>query len=88
MSRSARETAFDTLIHGQSQLSGMSDVARLRDSTQILLPSGTLDGLRSDLEEQFTVTVHRDDQQVKIVGSPVEIKMVSDFLARNGVTVA
>jgi hypothetical protein len=66
----------------------MSDVARLRDSTQILLPSGTLDGLRGDLEEQFTVTVHRDDQRVKIVGSPVEIKMVSDFLARNGVTVA
>jgi hypothetical protein len=66
----------------------MSDVARLRDSTQILLPSGTLDGLQDALEEQFTVTVHRDDRQVKIVGSPVEIKMVSDFLARNGVTVA
>jgi hypothetical protein len=66
----------------------MSDVARLRDSTQILLPSGTLDGLQEALEEQFTVTVHRDDHQVKIVGSPVEIKMVSDFLARNGVTVA
>jgi len=66
----------------------MSEVARLRDSTQILLPSGTLDGLQDALEEEFTVTVHRDDRQVKIVGSPVEIKMVSDFLARNGVTVA
>jgi len=66
----------------------MSDVARLRDSTQIVLPSGTLDGLHADLQSEFTVTVTRDDQRVKIVGSPVEIKMVSDFLARNGVTVA
>jgi len=66
----------------------MSDVARLRDSTQILLPAGTLDGLQADLQEEFTVTVHHDDDRVKIVGSPVEIKMVSDFLARNGITVA
>jgi hypothetical protein len=66
----------------------MSEVARLRDSTQILLPTGTLDTLQEDLENQFTVTVRTEDSQVRIIGSPVEIKSVSDFLTRNGITVA
>jgi len=66
----------------------MTDVARLRDSTQILLPSDGLGGIVGELEERFTVTVRREDRRVRIIGSPVEIKSVSDFLARNGVTVA
>jgi hypothetical protein len=66
----------------------MSEVARLRDSTQILLPHDVLDGLRADVEEQFTVTVRSEDELVRIIGSPVEIKRVSDFLTRNGITVA
>lgn len=66
----------------------MSDVARLRDSTQILLPSDALAGLRTDVEERFTVTVRCEQSGVRIIGSPVEIKAVSDFLARNGVTIA
>ncbi|PSP27131.1 hypothetical protein BRC65_07600 [Halobacteriales archaeon QH_2_65_14] len=66
----------------------MNDVARLRDSTQILLPSGALAGLREDVEEEFTVTVRREESGVRIIGSPVEIKGVSNFLARNGITVA
>ena len=66
----------------------MTDVSRLRDSTQILLPSGALEGIRGDLEEQFVVTVRREGGQVRIIGSPAEIKGASDFLARNGVTVA
>jgi hypothetical protein len=66
----------------------MTDVARLRNSTQILLPGDSLSGLRGDLEERFTVTVRREDTQVRIIGSPVEIKSVSDFLARNGIAVA
>jgi hypothetical protein len=66
----------------------VTDVARLRDSTQILLPRGTLEGLREDLEERFMVTVCREDGRVRIIGSPVEIKGASEFLARNGVTVA
>ena len=66
----------------------MSDVARLRDSTQILLPSDALAGLRTDIEEEFTVTVRYEGGSVRIIGSPVEIKSVNDFLARNGVTVA
>ncbi len=66
----------------------MADVARLRDSTQILLPVGALEGIGSDLEERFVVTVCREDGRVRIIGSPVEIKDVSEFLARNGIHVA
>ncbi|MXR51734.1 hypothetical protein GRX03_08975 [Halovenus sp. WSH3] len=66
----------------------MTEVARLRDSTQILLPQGSLSGIEGELEERFTVTVRAEDGQVRIIGSPVEIKSVSDYLARNGVTVA
>jgi len=66
----------------------MTDVARLRDSTQILLPSGSLTGIREELEERFLVTVRSENSQVRIIGSPTEIKDVSDYLTRNGVTVA
>lgn len=66
----------------------MTDVARLRDSTQILLPSGVLGTLREDINDQFTVTIRTEDAGVRIIGSPVEIKSVSDYLTRNGITVA
>jgi trimethylamine:corrinoid methyltransferase-like protein len=66
----------------------MTEVARLRDSTQIRLPRGALAGIDADLEEEFTVTVRNEDQGVRIIGSPVEIKSVCDFLARNGIPVA
>ncbi|SDJ89968.1 hypothetical protein SAMN05216226_11180 [Halovenus aranensis] len=66
----------------------MSEAARLRDSTQILLPRDALADLRADIEAEFTVTVRCEGGNVRIIGSPVEIKSVSDFLARNGVTVA
>ncbi len=65
----------------------MTDVARLRDSTQILLPEGTLGGLGEEVKQQFTVTVQHKDDRVRIIGSPVEIKSVNDFLTRNGVTI-
>jgi len=66
----------------------MTEVARLRDSTQIVLPTGTLDGLREELQDRFVVTVHREPDGVRIIGSPVVIKDVSSFLAHNGVPVA
>ena len=66
----------------------MTEVARLRDSTQIRLPRSALAGIDADLEEEFTVTVRNEDQGVRIIGSPVEIKSVCDFLARNGIPVA
>jgi hypothetical protein len=64
----------------------MTDAARLRDSTQVVLPHGALDGLREELEAEFTVTVHEAGATVRIIGSPVEIKAVSRFLAVHGVS--
>lgn len=63
----------------------MPDPVSLRDSTQIVLPRETLDGLDDELNERFTVTIV-DDDHCRIIGSPVEIKKASDFLARNGVS--
>ncbi|WP_293032657.1 hypothetical protein [Natronococcus sp.] len=62
--------------------------AQLRDSTQIVLPRETLEGLETRLDEEFTVTVvSEDDDRRRIIGSPVEIKDVSEFLARRGIAV-
>ncbi|MFB6075354.1 MAG: hypothetical protein ABEJ89_10105 [Haloarculaceae archaeon] len=66
----------------------MTGADRFRDSTQIQLPAGTLDGLREDLEERFTVTVRHEECHVRVIGSPVEIKAASEFLAMNGITLA
>jgi hypothetical protein len=66
----------------------MPDPARLRDSTQIVLPCAALDGIRADLEAEFMVTIHTDDgERCRIIASPVEIKAVADFLTRHGVAV-
>lgn len=65
----------------------MPDPAHLRDSTEIVLPCGSLDGLRDELEAEFTVSVFsRSEAQCRIIGSPVEIKAVNDYLARHGVS--
>jgi len=63
----------------------MADASTFRDSTQILLPRETLDPVREDLETEFTVTV-LDSDPVRIIGSPVEIKSVNEFLVRHGVS--
>jgi len=71
----------------------MTGAARLRDSTQIVLPPDALEGLRSDLDREFTLTFVEDGEagdrppRVRLVGSPVEIKAASDWLARHGVFV-
>lgn len=65
----------------------MSSAARLRDSTQIRLPAEALDGLQETLAERFTVSVRREQTQVRIIGSPVEIKQASAFLSRAGIAV-
>lgn len=66
----------------------MPDPSSLRDSTQIVLPCHAFDGISEQLRDRFTVTVVEDDGYCRIIGSPVEIKAASDFLARNGVAVA
>ncbi len=64
----------------------MPDPTRLRDSTQIVLPRSALEGLGDQLETEFPVTLFPDEQRrVRIIGSPVVIKDVTEFLARNGV---
>jgi hypothetical protein len=65
----------------------MPDPTTLRDSTQIVLPPEALDGVREELTEEFTLTLFETDEgYVRIIGSPVEIKAVSEFLSRNGVS--
>jgi hypothetical protein len=66
----------------------MPDPSSLRDSTQIVLPCHALDGLGDRFRERFTVTIVESDGYYRIIGSPVEIKAASNFLARNGVAVA
>jgi hypothetical protein len=64
----------------------MGDPARFRDSTQIVVPSDALAGLRTDLESEFAVTVREEEGAARIIGSPVVIKEVSDYLVRQGVS--
>jgi len=64
----------------------MATPSSFRDSTQIVLPWETLDGLHGDLESEFTVTVHDEGQMARIIGSPAVIKEVGDYLARHGVS--
>jgi|GEM_PF-4020682 len=66
----------------------MSDAARLRDSTQIQLPPRTFEALEADLTDRFQVTVHHTDRAVRLIGSPVVITEVGDYLVRRGVSVA
>jgi len=65
----------------------MTDAARFRDSTQIILPKGALSDLRAELQAEFTLTVVEEGDGLRIVGSPVEIRSASEFLSRRGVNV-
>jgi hypothetical protein len=66
----------------------MPDPSNLRDSTQIVLPSASLEGLREDIEAEFVVSIlEEEDDVVRIIGSPVVIKNLSEYLARQGVTI-
>lgn len=64
----------------------MPDPERLRDSTEIVLPCNSLQGIRDQLEAEFAVTVFSREGRCRIIGSPVEIKAVNEFLTRQGVT--
>lgn len=64
----------------------MPDPSNLRDSTQIVLPASTLEGVRSDLEARFTVTIAERENVARIIGSPVVIKQVSEYLTRQGIS--
>lgn len=82
---------FDTIIVARCHTADthrMTTPSRLRDSTEIVLPCDSLDGLRPELESEFTVTIiSPDGQPCRIIGSPVEIKAVSKFLSRHGISI-
>ena len=66
----------------------MPNPSSLRDSTQIVLSSQSVNGLRDDLEREFTLTIMDEPgDQLRIIGSPAEIKAASRFLSRHGVQV-
>jgi hypothetical protein len=64
----------------------MPDPSTLRDSTQIVLPRETLNGLEAQLDDEFVLTMVSEDGYCRLIGSPVEIKRASQFLARHGVS--
>lgn len=65
----------------------MPNPSSLRDSTQIELPAHSLEGLRRQVEAEFTVTIIQPEPTLyRIIGSPVEIKAVSSFLGRHGIS--
>jgi hypothetical protein len=66
----------------------MIDAVVFRDSTQIILPTEMLAGLRADLEREFMLSLVDEETKTRIIGSPVEIKEASNWLTRHGVTVA
>lgn len=64
----------------------MPDPTSLRDSTQIVLHQDVLDEFKSALKEKFVLSFVGEDEYYRIIGSPVEIKAATKFLARNGVS--
>ena len=46
-----------------------------------------LSGVREDLEDRFVVTVMDEGDTVRIIGSPVIIKDVNNYLCRQGINV-
>jgi hypothetical protein len=64
----------------------MPDPAKLRDSTQVVLPAAAAEAVRDELESKFTVTFVVSGDRCRIIGSPVEIKDVSNYLARQGIS--
>ncbi|GAA0658075.1 VNG_1110C family protein [Salarchaeum japonicum] len=64
----------------------MPDPESLRDSTQIVLPADDLREHRADIDDRFVVTVVDEGGLARIIGSPVEIKAVNDYLTRQGIS--
>ncbi|MFC6732353.1 MULTISPECIES: hypothetical protein [unclassified Haladaptatus] len=66
----------------------MSDSARFRDSTQIVLPADVYANVRDSLEAEFTLTATEERPgSVRLIGSPIDIKAASDYLVRQGIPV-
>jgi hypothetical protein len=68
----------------ERELTPVPGADRFRESTEIVLPCGTLADLREEVEAEFAVTVHAGGRSCRIIGSPVEIRAVERFLSRRG----
>lgn len=66
----------------------MPTPAMLRDSTQIVLPFDAVEDHLGAITGRFTVSVHVEDTCCRLVGSPVEIKRVNEFLTHRGVVLS
>ncbi|WP_332898720.1 VNG_1110C family protein [Haladaptatus sp. CMSO5] len=66
----------------------MSDAERFRDSTQIVLPADVYATVRDALDAEFMLTaIEEPSDSVRLIGSPIDIKAASDYLARHGIPV-
>lgn len=63
----------------------MVDPARYRDSTEIVAPSAVLEPYVDEIKDQFTVTVFDQGDTARIIGSPLVIKEVNEYLSMQGV---
>ena len=63
----------------------MADPSRLRDSTQIVLPPETPEGIHRDLEAEFPITIAEEGATARVIGSPLVIKDVNRYLSRHGI---
>jgi hypothetical protein len=63
----------------------MGDPGRYRDSTEIVVPRSVLERYVDEVESRFTVTVFEKEDTARIIGSPLVIKQVNEFLSRQGV---
>lgn len=64
----------------------MTGAEWFRDTTQIVLPKAELEGHCGDLKETFTVTVRAEGDTVRIIGSPVVIADVREWLSARGIS--
>lgn len=63
----------------------VTDASWFRDATEIVLPIGVLDEYREELECQFMITVVNKQDTTHLVGSPVVIPEVHDWLISKGI---
>ncbi|WP_330632400.1 VNG_1110C family protein [Halocatena halophila] len=66
----------------------MINIDSFRDSTQIILPTEALSGLRQELNRRFVLSFVEEETKTRIIGSPTEIREASNWLTRQGVAVA
>ncbi|WP_227380613.1 VNG_1110C family protein [Haladaptatus halobius] len=79
------ETATSSLSTAVAQL--VTDASWFRDNTQLVLPKGRLADYRNDLERQFMITIIDEQDTVRLIGSPVVIIDVRNWLTAKGIVI-